>query len=159
MGPSTSPKKRPCTVIPPPPNLHFAQCSQTNAIVLASAKPRLSHPSDGEAWFVTLEKMSPLLYSPVAAGLTQQHPTLCIVLGDVRMCCSAMETHSMKLSTHCSSANLTVTWSLEALYASKSIEPALSFSVAYHFVAEFLNAVIWMGVSILLVIYLYIRQH
>lgn len=40
---------------------------------------------------------------------------LCIALGDLWLgcSCSAMETHSMKLSAHCCWANLKATWSLE----------------------------------------------
>ncbi|CAI9610467.1 unnamed protein product, partial [Staurois parvus] len=43
------------------------------------------------------------------------HPTQCIALGAVRLgCrCSAMETHSMKLSTHCCCANLKARGTLE----------------------------------------------
>ena len=54
----------------------------------------------------------------------------------------------LKLSMHCSWANLKATWSLEVcsdwlcrlcpLYASASADPALSFYVADHFVAELL---------------------
>ncbi|CAI9596682.1 unnamed protein product, partial [Staurois parvus] len=53
-----------------------------------------------------------LLYSPVVVCFI---PRLCIALGDVRLgcSCSAMETHSMKLSTHCCCANLKATPSLE----------------------------------------------
>ncbi|CAI9532180.1 unnamed protein product, partial [Staurois parvus] len=54
---------------------------------------------------------SPLFYSPVAACFILLYPTLCIPLSDVRLgcSCSAMETHSMKLSTHCCCANLKAT--------------------------------------------------
>lgn len=49
-----------------------------------------------------------LLWSPVAACFTPPDSALYIVLGDLRLECSclAMETYSMKVSTHCSSANL-----------------------------------------------------
>ncbi|CAI9558466.1 unnamed protein product, partial [Staurois parvus] len=51
---------------------------------------------------------------PVVACFTPLHVTVCIALDDVRLgcSCSAMETHSMKLSTHCC-ANLKATQSLE----------------------------------------------
>ena len=50
-----------------------------------------------------------------ASCFTPLQQTLCIALGDLWLGCSclAMETHSMKLSTHCSWANLKATWSLE----------------------------------------------
>ncbi|CAI9578620.1 unnamed protein product [Staurois parvus] len=46
---------------------------------------------------------------------TPLHPTLCIALDDVRLgcSCSAMETHSMKLSMHCCCANLKAAQCLE----------------------------------------------
>ena len=58
---------------------------------------------DGEVWLITPENTS------------QLHPMLCIALADVWLgcSCSAIEIHSMKLSTHCSWANLKATWSLE----------------------------------------------
>ncbi|CAI9595168.1 unnamed protein product, partial [Staurois parvus] len=47
---------------------------------------------------------------------TPLHLMLCIALGDVRLgcSCSAMETHTMKLSMHCCCANLKATQTLEA---------------------------------------------
>ena len=65
--------------------------------------------------FVRSGQASPLLQSPVAVCFTPLQLTLCIALGDVRLgcSCSAMETQSMKLSTHCSWANLKATQSLE----------------------------------------------
>ncbi|CAI9566378.1 unnamed protein product, partial [Staurois parvus] len=66
--------------------------------------------------------------------------TLCIALGDVRLgcSCSAMETHSMKLSTLlCLSEGHTV-GDFCALCASACADPALSFYIAYHLVAELL---------------------
>ena len=62
--------------------------------------------------------------------------------------CSVLETHSMKVSTHCSWVNLKATLSLEVYsdwswrplrtMSSASSDPALLFYVAYHFVAELL---------------------
>ena len=37
------PKKQPHTIIPPPPILHLAQCSQTSIVLMATTKPRLLH--------------------------------------------------------------------------------------------------------------------
>ncbi|CAI9544268.1 unnamed protein product [Staurois parvus] len=51
----------------------------------------------------------------MAPSFTPLHPTLCISLGDVRLgcSCSAMETHSMKLSTHfCSNLKATRSWEI-----------------------------------------------
>ena len=73
-GPSPAPEKQPHTIIPPPPTLHLAQCSQTNTVLLATAKPRLVHQM------------------------------LCIALTDVWLgcSCSVMEAHSVRLPMHCS---------------------------------------------------------
>ncbi|CAI9595836.1 unnamed protein product, partial [Staurois parvus] len=53
-------------------------------------------------------------FSPFAFCKMPRHPTLCIALGDGRLgcSCSVMETHSMKLSTHCCWAHLKATPSL-----------------------------------------------
>lgn len=97
--------------------------------------------------------LSSLLCSPFALCFTSLCQTLCIALGDVGLGCSylTIETHSLKLSTHCSSANLKATWSFEvcsdllcrklatsAHYAAgtASTYPALGFFMAYHFMAE-----------------------
>ena len=71
------------------------------------------------------------------------HPALCIALADVwlRCSCSAMETHSMKLFTQCSWANLKATWSLEVcsdwlcrkLATSARYVPQHSLNPLYHF--------------------------
>ena len=89
--------------------------SQTNTVLLATAKPRLVHHIVRwkSAIHHSREHVSTALR--VQWQCAPLHPMLCIALADVWLgcSCSAMETHSMKLSTHCSWANLKATWSLE----------------------------------------------
>ena len=82
-------------------NTFGMQCSQTSTVLLATAKPRLVHQL---ARWRSVICHSRELQSPVAACFTPLHPALCIALADVWLGCSclAMETHSMKLSRHCS---------------------------------------------------------
>jgi len=88
--------------------LHMAQCSQTSTVLLATVKPRLVHQI---AWWRSVISHS----REVAVCFTPLHTTLCNALVDVQLecSCSDMETHSMKLSTHSSWADLKATWSKE----------------------------------------------
>uniref|UniRef100_A0AAR2ITW4 non-specific serine/threonine protein kinase n=1 Tax=Pygocentrus nattereri TaxID=42514 RepID=A0AAR2ITW4_PYGNA len=90
-GPSPTPEKQPHTIIPPPPNSTLGTMQsdkyrspdcQTEKIDSSLQRTRL-HCSRVPWW-----RFTPL------------HSMLCIALGDVRLgcSCSAMETHSMKLS-------------------------------------------------------------
>jgi hypothetical protein len=61
---------------------------------------------DGETWFITPENAFPLLQSPMAASFTPLQPTLDIVHCDLRLGCSAMKTHFVKLPTNSSCADV-----------------------------------------------------
>ena len=104
-GPSPAPEKQSHTIIPPPPNFTLGTMQSDKYILLATAKPRLVHQIS--RWRVVIrhsrERVSTALESSGPA-VTPLHPTLCIALGDVWLgySSSAMETHFMKLSMHCS---------------------------------------------------------
>ena len=87
-GPSSIPEKQPYTIIPPAPNftLGTMQFSRWRSVICQS-RERVS---------TVLESSGGVLYTTASNA--------CIALADVLLgcSCSAMETHSMKLSMHCS---------------------------------------------------------
>jgi hypothetical protein len=56
---------------------------------------------------------TPMLQSPMAASFTPLQPTLGIAHGDIRLGCSAKETHFMKLLINSYCADLAYRGSLE----------------------------------------------
>ena len=92
---------------------------------------------DAETQFLTPEKASPLLCSPVVACFTPLHPRSC----------SAMETHSMKLSMNMRphevlrfiAVDSAESWRPLCTLCVSICWPAPSFYVADHFVAELLS--------------------
>ena len=111
-GPSPAAEKQPHTIIPPSPNFTLG--------TMQSDKNR----SPGNHWTQTrpsdcqMEKCDSLLQTTCLHCSSVLYTTASdtgIALADVWLgcSCSAIETHSMKLSTHWSWANLRATWSLE----------------------------------------------
>ena len=94
------------------------QVSQTSTVLLATVKPRLIHQiarwrsavnHSRECLSTALDSSGGMLYTTASDPL---HCT-CWCMAWMQLLCSAMETHSMKLSTRCSWANLKATGSLE----------------------------------------------
>ena len=136
-GPSPAPEKQPYAIIPPPPNTWH------NAIrkVPFSWQPPNPGPSirlpDGGARFVTpentsLESSGGMLYTTASDTL---HCT-CWCMAWMQLL--GHGTHSMKLSMHCSWANLKATWSLNVcsdwkLATSAHYEPQYPLTLHRHF--------------------------
>jgi hypothetical protein len=88
--------------------LQLALCIGAGCVLLASAKPRFALP-DGEAWFMTPEKVFPLLQSPMAASFTPLQSTLVIAHSDLKSCVQLL----VKLPTNSSCADVASRGSLE----------------------------------------------
>ena len=86
-GPSPAPEIQPHTIIPPPPTLHLAQCSQTSTVLLATGKPRLVYQI--ARWRSVIRHSREHIPAALeSSGFTPLNPTLCIELGDVWLECS-----------------------------------------------------------------------
>ena len=145
-GPSPAPEKQPHTIIPGPPNFTLgtmqSDCSTVSKYCSPGNLQTQTSPSDCQMEKHNLSLQRTCLHCSRVQWWRALHH--CIALDDVWLgcSCSAMETHSMKLSTHCSWANLKATWSLEVcsdwlcrklattLCASASADPAPSLYTA-----------------------------
>ncbi|CAI9546831.1 unnamed protein product, partial [Staurois parvus] len=93
--------------------LHLAQCSQAST-VLATAKPRQDCQTEKRDW--SFQRTCPHC-SRVQWWRALHHDIRCfalhLVMEGLDAAARPMETHSMKLSTHCCWAHLKVTPKLE----------------------------------------------
>ena len=116
-GPSPAPEKQLHTIIPPPPNFTLGTMNSDKYRSPGNHQTQ-THPSDCQ-----MEKRdSSLQRTRLHCSRVQWRRALhhCIRRFALHLVhvwfgcsCSATETHSMKLSTRCSWANLKATWSLE----------------------------------------------
>ena len=103
-GPSPAPESQPHTVIQPPPNFTLGTM-QSDKYRSPGNRQIWTRPSDGEARFITPENASALESSGGLLYTTASDALRCTCWCMFGCSCSAMETHSMKLSTDCSWAN------------------------------------------------------
>ncbi|CAI9532905.1 unnamed protein product, partial [Staurois parvus] len=91
--------------------------SPTSTVLLATAKPRHAHRTARQRSVIGHSREHISTAPRVQWQRALHHYIQCFAhaLGDIRLGCSclAMETHSMKLSTHCCCDNLKTTQSLE----------------------------------------------
>ena len=104
-GPNPNHEKQPLTIIPPPPN--FALCIRAGSIRLLDCQMVKLDSS--------LQRMFPLLQSPIASSFRPLQATLGIAHGDLRPVCGflAIKNHFMKLPTNSYCADTASKGSLE----------------------------------------------
>ena len=112
-GPSPNHEKQPRPLSFHPQTLQLALCIGAGSVLLASTKPRFVCRT--ARWQSVIHHSRERVSTAPESNFTPLQPTLGIEHGDLRLVCgcSAMETHSMKLLTNSSCAEVASRGSLE----------------------------------------------